>query len=234
MIIGILAPMKEELQAICDKYPQSTMLEKCGIHYHYIKIKDNEIIIMQCGVGKVNAALAVSTIKHLFNVDIIINLGSAGGMKLGQKPLDIVIGTELVYTDVDITPLGFAYGELLGEPKSWFSDKELVSLATKCSSSDLPTIHYGTIGTSDAFVSAPMVQSIQNKFDNRIVCAEMEGCAVAHSCTKLGIRFIVIRSLSDVPSEDGKSHEKMMDYLSRASHNASILVSRIIEQLIVN
>ena len=59
----------------------------------------------------------------------------------------------------------------------------------------------------------------------------MEGTAVAHTCTKLNIRFIVIRSLSDVPSENEKSHEKMYNYLEQASNNAALLVSRIINEL---
>ena len=231
MRIGILAPMKEEMKAICDRYPQSEERTQNGYDYYYIKTEDKEIFIMKCGVGKCNASLSVCIMKYEFNVDILINCGSAGGMKLGQKPLDIVIGNEFVYTDVDITALGFEHGEILGEPKSWKPDQQMLEITEKCKCDELPTFHFGTIGTSDTFISADLVDGIQKKFNDRIVCAEMEGCAVAHICTKLNIRFIVIRSLSDVPSVDNQSHEKMYDYLDRASQNAALLVSKIIEQL---
>ena len=137
----------------------------------------------------------------------------------------------MVYTDVDITPLGFEYGELLGEKKIFECDKGLVDIAMSCQDETLPKFYCGMIGTSDKFITSKEVEFIQKQFNDAILCSEMEGCAVAHTCSKVGIKCLIIRSLSDVPSTDDKSHEGMMDNLGDASKNVGMLVSKIISKL---
>ena len=68
------------------------------------------------------------------------------------------------------------------------NNEELLTITKRCISNDLPSIHFGVIGTSDTFITSSLVDGIQKKFNNEIVCSEMEGCAVAHICTKLNIR----------------------------------------------
>ncbi|KAL7719968.1 adenosylhomocysteine nucleosidase [Entamoeba marina] len=230
LTIGILAPMEEELQAILALYPQASKKTHNNDEYFEVNLDEKRIILMKCGVGKVNGSICVMKLSGICKVDIIFNLGTAGGMKLGQKELEIVVAKELVYTDVDITPLGYPYGQMAGEPESFKSDEELVKIALSCTE-NLPKIYSGTVGTSDAFIASTAVPAIQEKFGNRILCAEMEGCAVAHTCSKLGIRCIVIRSLSDCPSEDDKSHVNMDKFVEKASTNAAILVSQMIKKI---
>jgi nucleoside phosphorylase len=40
------------------------------------------------------------------------------GLHAGQRILDLLVPEEIAYTDVDVTPLGLAFGQMLGsEPR---------------------------------------------------------------------------------------------------------------------
>ncbi|ELP88512.1 MTA/SAH nucleosidase, putative [Entamoeba invadens IP1] len=230
MRVGVLTPMAEELEAVCRVFPNCEKKEKNGFVYYETRLQTNEVIVFQCGVGKVNAAVAVSILKYEFQVDIVINSGCAGGALPEQKVLDIVIGTELVYTDVDITPLGYKYGQICDEPMYWKTDDKLMAVA-RDATKDVSNVCYGIIGTSDAFCTKPKIEEMQSKFERKVACTEMEGCGVAHACTKLGIKFLVIRSLSDVPSANAENHIEYRVFVIQAVENIAKVLFNIISKL---
>ena len=96
-VIALLAPMKQELEGAMQFFPTATKITNADLEYYEIKKDDKTIIIYQCGVGKVNASIAVMKLYYLLHVNIIINLGSAGGMKVGQHICDLVIGSQVCY-----------------------------------------------------------------------------------------------------------------------------------------
>ena len=88
----------------------------CGIEFYTGYIGENEVTLTGCGVGKVNAAIAATILIDVYNCDLVINTGIAGGIK-GLNTSDVCIGTKLYYGDADVTIFGYSKGQIPGLPK---------------------------------------------------------------------------------------------------------------------
>ena len=71
-----------------------------GIAFHIGKIGRNEVVVMQCGIGKVNAAMGALTMIDAFAPDYMVNSGVAGGTGSDAKIMDVVVGERVAYHDV--------------------------------------------------------------------------------------------------------------------------------------
>ena len=93
-----------------------TLLDDCRTERHHFKdfvigtLDGAEIILQQCGIGKVNAARSCQILIDNIGVDYIFNVGVAGGVSNSLKIGDIVIGNELVQHDFDITAFNHEKG----------------------------------------------------------------------------------------------------------------------------
>ncbi|KUG53344.1 5'-methylthioadenosine nucleosidase [Serinicoccus chungangensis] len=166
---------------------------------HRGRLHGVEVLLARCGVGKVNAAMA-TTVLHSAGATSLLFTGVAGGVAPGQRVGDLVVATDLVQHDVDVTPLGRPPGQLLGEPLSWAADpamsRRLTAAAGARAASDGRTLHEGRVASGDQFVaSAARAADVHAEFG--AVCVEMEGAAVAQAATSLGLPFAVLRALSD-------------------------------------
>jgi adenosylhomocysteine nucleosidase len=144
-----------------------------------------------------------------------------------------VIPDEVLAVDVDVTPLGFAYGQMLGEPDRYHPDPTLRTRALAVSERwpQMPPIHTGAVGTGDSFVYRPdQIEQIRARFgDDRVACVEMEGAALAQVCRRFGVPFLIVRSLSDVPAAGIGNHLDFPVFLERAAANAARLVLEMLQ-----
>ena len=116
MRIGIIAAMKDEMKLILDRIENLKEETYLNINYYYGAINNNEVVLCQCGVGKVNAAMATTVLINNFEVELVINTGIAGGIG-GACFKDVVIASGLSYHDFDISLFGYEYGTVPGFPK---------------------------------------------------------------------------------------------------------------------
>lgn len=166
-----------------------------------------EVLLTRCGVGKVNAALATAAL-HTLGADSLLFTGVAGGIAPDQRVGDLVVATDLVQHDVDVTALGRPPGQLLGEPAAWSADPGLTArlqvAVDACAAHDGRAVHRGRIASGDQFVaSAEQAAAIHRLFG--ALCVEMEGAAVAQAATSLGMPFAVVRALSDTADHGAAS-----------------------------
>ncbi len=226
--IAILAPMQEELDAILAQLPPCTTRQLQGISIFETHFANYHLVLARSGVGKVNTAMTAAILFSHISVDQVVNVGSAGGMRNGQKILDLVIPDEIIAVDVDLTPLGFRFGQMLGEPEAYHTDSEMRewSKAARANWPDMPTVHRGAVGTTDSFVyRADQVALIEERFGaERVACVEMEGAALAQVCHRLGIPLLIVRSLSDVPATTAENHLDFNTFLEQAARNAARLL----------
>jgi len=231
--IAILAPMQEELDAVLHLLPVGRPEHLHGLDLWHVDFAGKHLVLARSGVGKVNTASAVAILLSHLHVDHIVNLGTAGGMRSGQKILDLVVPSEVLAVDVDVTPLGFEFGQMLGEPSVYHTDAEMREWFTRVTHTwdDMPTVHHGAVGTTDSFVYRPeQVQQIQQRFGaERVACVEMEGAALAQVCRRFGVPFLIVRSLSDVPATDTDNHLDFNTFLHKAAHNAARLVVAMVQ-----
>lgn len=217
-IYGIIAAMKEEMQEI--KKIMTEIKEKQIYELTFLtgKINDTEVVLVEAGVGKVNAARTTQMLIDNFEVNAIINVGSAGSASDELDIGDIVIGKRLVQHDFDITAFGHPKGFISNVGQYIESDNKLIE---KMEQTILNIqnkefkIKIGTIASGDIFCTeSKMQEKIRTKFDADAI--EMEGAAIAQVCTLDSVPFIVIRSISDSPNGSNKiTFEQFLEVASK-------------------
>ena len=192
-----------------------------------------KVIVVKCGVGKVNAARTTQILIDNFKISKIINIGAAGGINPELKIQDIVIGEKIVQYDFDTTSAGdYEKGEIQGIGKFIRSDYELINICKKVLEKRVDNsikVVIGTIATADIFCSDPEIaKEVREEFGAE--CVEMEGAAIAQVCFLDKIPFLVIRGISDTPNGNNE-----MDYYTychiAAKHAAEFLQDLLWEDI---
>ena len=220
--IGIIVAMEEELESILDIMDNIEEKEIYGLTFKTGQIEKNKIIVVKCGVGKVNAARVTQILIDTFNVKCVINVGAAGALSPLLNIGDIVIGEKLIQHDFDITAFDHDKGYITGVGDYIYSDIELIEKFKKAAN-NLKEKDYkiktGIIATGDIFCTdIEMKNKIYSKFDAD--CVEMEGAAIAQVCYLDNIPFIVIRSISDSPNGNNEiDFDKFVELASKRCAN---------------
>ena len=196
MNIGIITAMSSEQKQLANQLTEKSE-QTIGL-FTYIegKIKENTIILMQSGIGKVNAAIgAAELIKH-FHPDCVISTGVAGGIDNCLNVMDVVVSQELVYHDVWCGE-GNKYGQVQGLPASFKGNETLYNTAMSLETETV--IHGGLICTGDQFITdRESLNVIKSKFPEGLA-VDMESCAIAQTCYLYKVPFISFRIISDTP-----------------------------------
>lgn len=231
--VALVAAMQEELDELIKLFPPYETIDHFNTRLYRARHKGREVVIAQTGVGKVNTACTLALLLSDFPPACVINTGSAGGLLSTQRILDLVAPTQIVYTDVDVTPLGFAYGQILGCEPRFHTTPALLSLLRRVLQKipNPPTCHFGTLGSADSFIYKPeQLALIARHFPDGIACVDMEGGAIAHVCTRFDIPFLILRALSDVPAASN-NHLDFKTFLSRAAARSAALCLALVEEL---
>ena len=231
--IALVAAMQEELDALLAVFPHHEARSHFNTRLFHARHGAQDLVIAHSGVGKVNAACTLTLLLSDFDPCCVINTGCAGGLQSGQRILDLVVPEEIVYTDVDVTPLGYAYGQMMGsEPRFRVSPALFASFQALLAAHAVPqTCHHGLLGSSDAFIYTPeQIALIRSRFGDAVQCVDMEGGAIAHACTRFGVPFLILRALSDVPCA-GDNTLDFQTYLARAAANSATLCLALVQHL---
>lgn len=228
-IYGIIAAMQEEMQEIKKIMTEIEEKEVYELTFFKGKINNKNIVLVESGVGKVNAARTTQILIDNFKVEAIINVGSAGCANNELEIGDIVIGKKLVQHDFDITAFGHPKGFISNVGENVESDSELIrkmeQTISKLQDKEFK-IKVGTIASGDIFCTEKtMKDKIRTKFNADAI--EMEGSAIAQVCKLDNIPFIVIRSISDNPN--GNNNITFEQFLEKASKRCA----QIIEEFFV-
>lgn len=130
--IGIIGAMDEEVAFIKEISEIISAKNILGLDFFVGKYGSNSVVIVKCGIGKVNAAACTQVLIDHFAVDCVINVGVAGGIFADLKIGDVVISTDAVQHDMDVSALGDPIGTIPRMDESYFkADEELIELAEK-------------------------------------------------------------------------------------------------------
>ena len=226
---GIMAAMEEEMVEIKSKMKEISEERVRDLNFIRGKIHNTEIILVQCGVGKVNAARVTQILIDKYNVGAVINLGAAGSANDELNIGDIVIGSRLVQHDFDITAFGHEKGYITKFGVFVESNKELIDKMKKVMervSHNEFRIKIGTIASGDIFCTdLKMKNKIREKFNAEAI--EMEGAAVAQVCKLNNTPFIIIRSISDSPN--GSNNITFVEFLELASKRCADILEEYLK-----
>lgn len=221
---GIIAAMQEEMQEIKNIMTEIEEQNIYELTFTKGKISNSEVVLVEAGIGKVNAARVTQILINNFEIEAVINVGSAGAANDELDIGDIVIGKKLVQHDFDITAFGHPKGFISNIGEYVESNIDLIEKMEqtiyKIQENEFK-IKIGTIASGDVFCTEPkMKEKIRMKFQADAI--EMEGAAIAQVCKLDNIPFIVIRSISDTPN--GKNNITFDQYLKKASKRCANII----------
>ena len=206
--LGIIGAMDVEVATLKEKMENKTVRTVAGSDYCEGKLEGLDVVVVQCGVGKVNAALCTQILCDCFAVTHIVNTGIAGSLNAQLDIGDFVISQDAVYHDVDATHFGYPMCQVPGLPVVTFpADEALMAAAFQAADNAHPGhVWIGRVATGDQFVAD---KTLKDKIirDTSAYCTEMEGAAIAHTAWKNGIPFVIIRAISDKADDSAE-----MDY----------------------
>ncbi|VAW47410.1 5'-methylthioadenosine nucleosidase @ S-adenosylhomocysteine nucleosidase [hydrothermal vent metagenome] len=220
--IGIIGAMHLECEFFRDQ-----LIETSSSLYLDIKITHgtwagHDVCLLESGIGKVNATLATEWLAREFQPDLVINTGSAGGIKAGVQVGDFVFADQVCHHDVDVSPIGFKFGELPHLPVYYPIKQCWLQLLDQVATDSQVKHHVGTIATGESFIYHDhQVAQIKLRFDEVVAC-EMEAAAVAQVCYLHGIDCLILRNLSDVAGNDAQAN--FNQYIEQAGKKSTALV----------
>ena len=199
-MIGFVCALDVEVEGIKEKMDEATLTTVAKNDYDSGRIYGKDVVCCECGVGKVNAAIATQAMIDLFHPSVIVNSGIAGSLSRAVRIGDIVISRDVVQHDIDGTEMGDPPGEI------WFNDERRIEipadaataarLLTACAVLDDTRAVLGRIATGDTFVAAHERRERIAGMFHADAC-EMEGGAVGQVCYRNGVPFVVLRCISD-------------------------------------
>ena len=228
--IAVIGAMQPEIELLKGRLNNRESHRFGAFEIHCGELHGKCIVLTLSGIGKVNAAAATATAILKFSPDCVINTGSAGGLGQGLKVGDVVIGSETAHHDVDVTAFGYAIGHVPRMPARFESDSALCAAAEKAAAVfEHAAVHRGLIVSGDQFVhSNESVAEVRRHFID-VQAVEMEAAAIAQSCHRFGVPFVVIRAISDLADEEADT--SFETFLKTASVHSAQMVLQLIAAL---
>lgn len=223
--IGILCASDTELAPFLEHIQAPHITKKAMLTFYAGTIHHVNVTAVYSGVCKVNAAIAAQLLIDIFRADLIINAGTAGGMREGVRLFDTVISERVVYHDVA--------GDILTDFHPWLesnyfaADQELCAIAREYSRTSGRRILFGTMVTGEQFIEDEKREEINQKFDP--LSTDMETAAVAHVCHVNQIPFLAVRTITDTVTHQGM--ETFDQNCEAASEISAEIVLGILGQL---
>jgi adenosylhomocysteine nucleosidase len=196
--------------------------------------RDQPIILVESGIGKVNAAVAVTLLIERYKPDLIINSGSSGAFADGLKVGDVVVATQYRYGDVDATCFGYEHGQVPQMPVKYDLDEEWVDLARQAAAvaDKLPySLDFGLVLTLDSFMSeSERVEWIKSTFPS-VKVSDMEGLAIVQAAAQYGIPVLAIKAVSDITGHGGDTADSFDDNLDDVAKHAAHFTELLVQQI---
>ncbi len=229
--IGIIGAMDLEVDALKESMQVSNITRKANMDFYEGTLNAASVVVVRCGIGKVNAALCTQILADLFEVTHIINTGVAGSLNAKLDIGDILVSTDAIHHDMDVTIFGYAKGEVpqIGTV-AFKADERMASLAIETCRKVNPDINCipGRVVSGDQFISSPAVKDVLiSEFHGD--CAEMEGASIAHGAYLNNIPFVVIRAISD--KADSSAEMDYPTFERAAAQHSAALVKELVKNI---
>ena len=228
MKTGIIGAMSVEVEALKAQIKEPLTETVSGIEFVSGSLYGKDVVVAQCGIGKVFAALCAQTMILRYGVDRVINTGVAGTLCEELGILNVAVATAVVQHDMDTSPLG--------DPVGLISGINVVEISASCElandvkkAADALGINCvkGVIASGDQFINDTLKKAWIHDTFNAVAC-EMEGAAIGHVCYVNGVDFAVIRAISDNAS--GEADIEYPEMVRRAAAQSTDIIKLILEK----
>ena len=225
MKIGIIVAMHKELELLLPLLKNSEESRMGGFEFYRGMVGHHDVIAMQCGIGKVNAAMGTLTLINAFLPDYVINSGVAGGADLSVNVMDVVAGARVAYHDVWCGPES-ELGQVQGLPLYFEGASRLLDLVP-----EREGIHKGLICSGDQFIDKlEDIKRIKGSFPDALA-VDMESGAISQVCYLNKVPFLALRVISDSPGASHDNTKQYLDFWTDAPQETFMMLKDIIKRL---
>ncbi|MBR3401159.1 MAG: 5'-methylthioadenosine/adenosylhomocysteine nucleosidase [Parasporobacterium sp.] len=223
-VVGIIGAMPEEVASLKNALNDKKIRKIADMEFCTGTLDGRKAVVVQCGIGKVNAGICAQILVSVFGVTNVINTGVAGSLDNAIDIGDIVVSVDAVQHDYDVSPIGFHKGEIPYTGLYAFrADEKLRALAVSAGKAAAPEIRIfeGRVCSGDQFIASSEQKSrILSDFGG--MCCEMEGAAIAQVCYLNQVPFVIIRAISD--KADDSEEMSYQEFEAAAALHSSRIV----------
>ena len=206
--LGIIGAMQIEVETLVARLEHKKETVHAKSVYYEGTLEGLEVVVVQCGVGKVNAAMCAQILCSCFGVTHIVNTGIAGSLCAELDIGDLVVSRDAMYHDFDCVHFGYEMGRVPGMDVVAFpADEQLMGFALAAAEAVNPGhARTGRVASGDLFVAEKAAKNRIIEKTNAL-CTEMEGAAIAQTAYRNGVPFVILRAISDKADDSAE-----MDY----------------------
>ncbi len=228
--LGIIGAMDVEVETLKEQMTDKTWKTIAGTAFCAGRLAGLDVVVVRCGVGKVNAAMCAQVLCSAFGVTHLVNTGIAGSLCNELDVGDLLVSQDAIYHDFDCNAFGYPHCKVPGMDVIAFpADGMMIELAVTAAERIHPGhIKLGRVATGDQFVcTREQKQAIVER--TQALCTEMEGAAIAHTAYRNAVPFVILRAISDKADESVQ-----IDYPSfeaQAAHRCAAVTYALAELL---
>lgn len=172
-------------------------------------VSGREVILAVTGIGKVNAASALTALLERFTPELVVNIGCGGafpGKGLGLGELAIATGEQLADEGV-LTPEGWRGLELIGIPVCELRGERIfntIPLPPDLAASALSlAVERGFRAVAGPFLTVSTCSGTRARGEELLrrfpgICENMEGGALAQVALIYDVPFLEVRGISNM------------------------------------
>ncbi len=226
--IAIIAAMEVEVRLLLENLENVQEYRLAGAPCWTGSVGKHELVLMQCGIGKVSAAAGTQALITRFAPDCVINTGCAGALSPALSIGDLVLSDATAEWDMDLLALGLPRGYISAlDAVQVAADPALIDALAAVIPPELRVVR-GLVVSGDQFVSTAEQRALIHGSFPEAMCAEMEGAAVGHVCCQNGVPFCVVRAMSD--TADGSSSVSFAEFAESAGRQSACLLLTLLQQ----
>lgn len=206
--LGIIGAMQVEVEILLAGMENKEEKNIAGSAFYEGTLEGLPCVVVQCGVGKVNAAICAQILCSCYGVTHLVNTGIAGSLCADLDIGDLLVSSDAMYHDFDCVNFGYPFGRVPGMDTVAFpADKTMMDYAFAAAEAVNPGhTKIGRVASGDQFVAE---KALKEKIiaNTRGLCTEMEGAAIAQTAYRNHLPFVILRAISDKADDSAE-----MDY----------------------
>ena len=198
MKLGIIGAMTVEVESLKQNMENKSVASWAGMEFCQGELEGLPVVVVQCGVGKVNAAMCAQILCVSYGVTHLVNTGIAGSLCSELDIGDLVVSQDAMHHDFDCVGFGYPYGKVPGMDVVAFpADDKMIKYAVAAAEAVNPGhCRVGRVATGDQFV-CDKEQKNRIIANTKALCTEMEGAAIAQTAYRNSVPFVILRAISD-------------------------------------
>lgn len=228
--LGIIGAMQVEVEILLSCLENKTEKTFAGSTFYEGSLEGLDVVIVQCGVGKVNAAICAQILCSCFGITHLVNTGIAGSLCAELDIGDLVVSTDAMYHDFDCNAFGYPSGKVPGMDVIAFpADETMVAYAFAAAEAVNPGhTRKGRVASGDQFVC---LQELKNRIiaTTQGLCTEMEGAAIAQTAYRNRLPFVILRAISDKADDSAQMDYPTFERI--AAHRCAEVTRNLAKQL---